>query len=876
MKNSYKLVICSLLTAWAFAMVSCSDGKRIKQAQDISINEIMASNRTGLLTDSGKTADWIELKNNGQDSLSLKGFKIAVIKDQTDSLSLANTATKAEKTVAKADKSANNDSLDEAEAELMAEEEEKPAKKEKKPKEWTFPDVTIGAGDCLLVFAQKEKKDKKDKSQKKNNDWKPGQPLVANLNLPKQGGTIQFLGPNGKVIKEVKYGKLAPDQSYSLVSDSTYVATYRQTPGFDNSPAGYESASQKIADQRNSPIVIWELMSRAQHEYENWVELKNVSNQDVSLAGYRLSRKLGNEEGWPLPDRTLKPGEIITIQLAGSHANASNPLQAPFKIGNAETIVLSKDGRFVDGACAKGTPYGASIGRADGRKGFFYYATPTRNADNGTAGKRNVAEKPAFDLKPGVYPKAEKLTLRLKDNKQVVHYTINGSEPTAESPVLKDTLVISKGTVVRTFAEGDSTTLRSPVATDTYLPGADHKMAVLNIAVNNSDLYDHNNGIYANGPGYDQEWPHTGANYFKRWTKKAHVEFFDDREGKDGFETDCGLMIFGGFSRAEAKKSFRLKFRGQYGNQEIDYDFFGNGQPLELEDLVLRSGSQDWNRCMVRDEFFTSLLKAESPELLTQMYRPVALYVNGEYFGLYYLREKIDKNFVQRKLNLPTNDSINIIMSIGYNEEGSSIPYKQLIQYAQSHDMSVPENYKYMKDNVDLQGLIDYKLGEIFSGNSDVGNIRYVRSTAPGSDKKWHFVFYDLDASWAGNKTAEYYLSTGGSAATGNATHHNIMINSLLKNNEFRDLFLQRLSHHIKNTFSTKNASAVFDNLVAQIRPEMKRNCERWPQLSYEQWEKNVTAFREKFKDKPKTMLDDLRNYLHVTDAENKKYFAGM
>ncbi|MCH5318733.1 MAG: CotH kinase family protein [Paramuribaculum sp.] len=831
MKMRNFLSLSTILVGCLLTVASCSKSRHADQPlPHVVINEIMPSNRTGLLTNEGTTADWIEIKNLEEDTVNLEGFKLSVIKRViVDSLE-SDTAVKV--------------------------------------KTWSFPDVNIAEGECLIVFAEKEKKKAGKEKSKKNS-----KSLIADFNLPKEGGTVQFLSPDDEIINEVTYGQMAADHSFARQSDSTYTATYWQSPGFDNNRHGYEQANERIDKQRQSPLLIWEVMSRSKKSNENWVELKNVSDAEIDLSEYSLSKKEGKKEGWRLPERKLQPGEFITIRLMGKKANPNNVLHAPFKLSNAETVILSRKGKFADGMCAKPTVYGGSIGRSAASKGFFFYNTPTKNEENGKDGRRYIADKPQFDHEPGIYSKDDTLVLRLKDRSRTVHYTLDGSEPTTASPVLKDSLMLTKSAVIRTFARGDSATLRSGIATATYLLGVEHDMPVVNISVNHNDLYGYTNGIYADGPGYSPEWPHHGANFWNMWTKKAHVEFFDNNDN-DGFSVDCGLMIFGGYSRYEAKKSFRLKFRGEYGDTEVDYDFFDNGQPLELEDLILRSGSQDFNRCMIRDEFFTSLMKENSPTILTQIYRPVALYVNAKYFGLYYVREKIDKHFVSRHLNVPT-DSVNIIMSKGYNEEGSSIPYNRLMQYVSSHDMTNSDNYKYIRDNVDLTGLIDYKLGQIYSGNTDVGNIRYVRSTSPESDKKWHFVFYDLDATWVGYKPdAAFYLSTGPTAEGVSA--HNILINRLLANKDFRALFLQRLSHHMTNTFSEKNTTAVFDKLVSQIRPEMERNCERWPQLSYDQWEKNIESFRAKFSDKHKIMLNDLRQYLRVTDEENKKYFGHL
>lgn len=216
-------------------------------------------------------------------------------------------------------------------------------------------------------------------------------------------------------------------------------------------------------------------------------------------------------------------------------------------------------------------------------------------------------------------------------------------------------------------------------------------------------------------------------------------------------------------------------------------------------------------------------------------------------------------------------------MSRAYNEEGPADEFKRMRAFVSSHDMTDPANYDYIKKNIDLIGLIDYKIGQIYSGNADVGNIRYVRSTAPGSDRKWHYVFYDLDATWVGYKpSAAFYLTTGPEASEANVAYHNLMISRLLPNKEFRALFLQRLGQHLATTLSPANANKVFDDLVALIKPEMERNCKRWPQLSYNQWEKNIADFKVKLDNKPKVMLDDIRVLLSVTQEENKKYFGKL
>ena len=687
--------------------------------------------------------------------------------------------------------------------------------------------------------------------------WKQGEGIaVFFVKLPKEGACVQLLSPNGDVVSEVTYPTLAPDESYARGDDGSFEATRWQSPGFDNDASGYEAYCQQMDDVRVGPLLIWEVFSRAEKRKDCWVELKNVSDSTIDLTGYALVKKnqLSSSSN-PLNGESyyLSPGKTIVI---------------PFKLGDAETVILTKDGQFIDGVCAKQTYYGTSMGRVDGRKGLYFFAAPTCGRENTAAAYRFISKAPQL-MRKGT--KGEVVAL-LGVGGGLVHYTLDGSLPTSSSPVLTDTLTIHKTTVVRAYAEGDSMTLRSPITTTTFLIDEPDTLPVVSIAIDEADLYDFNRGIYADGPGYSPQWPHKGANFWKSWTRNAHVELIEGSQRT--LASDCGLKIFGGFSRYEAKKSFTVKFKNCYGNSSFTHDFFATGSPTELHDLVLRSGSQDWNRCMIRDEFFTSLMAEHCPSLLIQAYRPVSLYVNGGYFGLYFLREKIDKHFVARKLSV-SEDSITIIASNQYLEEGQKAPFTQLMNYIRSHSMADVESYEYVKARVDLQGLIDYKLGEIYSGNTDVGNVRMVRSADAGCDGRWYFVFYDLDASWTGNKpTASYYLLSGSDAQQGGL--HNRMIGSLLANPDFRQLFLERLSFHMHNTFEPKHATAVFDALVGTIRPDMQRNCERWPQLSYRQWEKNIEAFRARFADRHLIVLNDLRRLLSITPDEDKRYFSDL
>lgn len=836
------IFICAISTVAHFITTSCNN---IKKEPKLVINEIMTSNHAGIMAQDGELYDWIEIKNISKETVNLKNYSLLVEKDKSNKKDDNNPGNengqednqikekKAKKN--KKDKAVKDDNSDKAE----------------KKKTWEFPEMMVKPGQCVIVYASKL--DKKD----------PKGELHASFKISSKGGIVQLLD-NGDVVSEIKYGKLADDQCYRRVADNdtTFEISYEQTPGFNNDIKGFEKFNTLIEQQRKTPLKLWEVHSKGFKDGHTWVEVKNISNDTVNLKDYCLSNSKKDTTSWHFPDFVLKPGEVYVVDCK----------KEEFKIGGKKSVTLIKENKFIDGIWGAAAPFSVSIGRVDGKDGFFFFPEPTRGKENTTTAYRTIAANPTIITEAGVISDQKKMTVQIDTHGYTVHYTTDGSIPTEESPVYKDSISIDTTTIIRAYCLGDSASsiMHSGIATSTFIFGEKHDMPVMNITVDSLDLFDKRRGIYADGPGHGSEFPFKGANFWKKWWIKAHVEFFDSIQG---FSEDCEMAIFGGFSRALAKKSFKIRFKDVTGPSEIFYDLYDEGKPSKVKNFVLRSGSQDITGVMVRDEYFSSLMAPQCPNLLVQAYRPIALYVNGEYFGLYYIREKIDKHFAAKHLNV-NNDSISIIMSAMYCEEGNKKDYYDFISYVKSHDLAEQEHYDYVKKNFDFEGLIDFKLGQIYSCNTDVGNVRFIRSTDPKGDQKWHVVFYDLDATWVANKSASYYINPGGTSVERAV---NLLTAKLLKNNEFRQLFLERLSFHMHKTFTTQNATSVFDKLINRIKPEMVRNCERWKNLmTYERWETNVEKFRERFEGRNVNMLNDLRKVMEITEEEEKKYFADL
>ena len=195
--------------------------------------------------------------------------------------------------------------------------------------------------------------------------------------------------------------------------------------------------------------------------------------------------------------------------------------------------------------------------------------------------------------------------------------------------------------------------LPSKVVDLTYVVNEGHNLPVVSLVTEPDNLWNYYTGIYVEGPGANPEFPHVGANYWLPWEKAASVSLFET-DGS-GFSQNCGLSIFGAYSRALSAKAFSCFFRDVYGASELNYALFGEEGLSSYESFILRIGGQDFLKARVRDVLITSLV-AEQTNVAVQKYRPVVLYLNGEFWGVYFIREKINENYVAGNYNVLPED----------------------------------------------------------------------------------------------------------------------------------------------------------------------------------------------------------------------------
>lgn len=670
---------------------------------------------------------------------------------------------------------------------------------------------------------------------------------IVNFNISSKGESLFLTRDDGVSAHSIIIPQLIEDSSYTVEG----IILEFPTPGFANDYNGHIEYRKTL----NSKIVINEVMSSnlsfspLNRRYYDWIELKNVSDETINLSDYYLSNKDNEPTKYILPNKNLPPNDTIIIYATGNGGDQCN-----FKISSdIEHIYLfDKNQCCVDSILTKNIPVNKSFGRYNNE--LVYFNNPTPNKDN-SFGYSKLSGTPVASISSGIYNNP--IVVKL-DADGDIYYTLDGSEPTKKSYKYSgEGIIVSQNTSLRVVNfNGDH--IPSDVVTYNYfIDIPSYSLPILKITTTEEDFYG-NNGLY--------------TNYEKNIEKKINLAFYVD--GVEEFNLDCGLSIAGQGSRILPKKSMEVKFKSEYGASKLKYDMFGS-EMQEFDTLMLRGGSEDQNRSLFRDEFFTSLVgESEDMTVWVQDYRPCNLYINDEYFGIYFIRERLNDHYYASYLNTEEKN-LDVIYYWHANEYGTMNEWKKIYNFCENNDLRVESNYRYVENLIDVDNWIDYYIARAYTGDKDLANIRLFYEK--GGNGKWRIVLFDLDWSFTISKDS-FYTHFG--KLTKKTNNDSTIIYNLLKNEEFKDRFLKRLSMHLNNTLTEENVLNHLQFMKDSIEPDIKYEIDRWKQLSLNSWNKSINSISNFIDDGKKTrteeLLENIQITLNLSDAEMNIYFSGL
>ena len=628
--------------------------------------------------------------------------------------------------------------------------------------------------------------------------------------------------------------------------------------------------------------------------FGDWIELHNASGETVDLGGASLTDDFDEPGKWVIPDgTTLAPGAFLLVWA--DDENTAPPeataLHTNFKLsGGGERVGLyAASGAVIDTMSFGEQTTDISYGRhPDGSATFALFAIPTPGAANTTEPGGGVAEAPTFSLASGFYASGGSVVMTAPEADATVRYTLDGSDPTEASTAYVGPLALDATTVIRaaSFAPGRAP---SDVVTRSYFVDEASAIPVISLVTDPAGFFSDETGIYVVGtngiPGRCRTDP---VNWNQDWERPVHFSFFEP-DGAGGFDLaldqGAGVEIFGGCSRIYPQKSLTLHARGEYGTPDFAYRFFADTDIESFDDLVLRTSAQDWWRTMFRDGMIQTLTR--HMDLDGQAYRPTAVFLNGEYWGIHNLREKLNEDYVASHYGYD-DDDVEIIEG---TLRGTSEHYDRLLDVLDAGGLNTPEAMAEVEALMDVEQFLNYQIAEIYSANADWpgNNLKLWRPLTP--EGRWRWMLFDTDFGFGGNANSQYFSNTLALATDPNAPGwpnppwSTYLFRSLLTNDGFRHTFIQRLAAHMSTTFEPERTLAVIDSLQANVAPEIPRHKQRWTQsISFgPSWQALVNIMRDFATARPAAVRGHVTDYfdevvgsarLTVSTTEGGRVFA--
>ncbi len=535
---------------------------------------------------------------------------------------------------------------------------------------------------------------------------------------------------------------------------------------------------------------------------------------------------------------------------------------------------------------------------------------------------------PVFSLPAGWYRSAINLSLEGGDPGAKIYYTLDGSEPTTDSLPYKGPIGIAsrsrepnalsnqrtaiqqtrppgpvfKGTVVRARAFFEKQ--KSVIVTRTYFIDekgpARYSFPVISISTNAANLFDYNTGIYTPGRKYDElldaskpEWERE-ANYTQTgedWERPGYMEFFEP-DGTPGFAQTIGIRIHGGATRASAQKTLRIYAREtEVDPKSFKYEIFpglampATDKPInQFRRFLLRTSGNDWVSTLFRDGLMQKLV--EGTALPLQAFRPSIVFINGEYWGIHNIRERIDEYYLQGRYGTDKDEVVilenNGIIDVG--KEGDDIHYRETIQYLREHDITRPEVLAWMGTRIDMDNFIDYQIAQIYYANHDWpgNNVRLWRYRAKAGgydpnggwkDGRWRWILYDTDFGFSlyngpsgYNHPTLAFATQAGGPEWPNPDWSTFLLRTLLRNTEFKTRFINRFADLVNTAFEPGKVIATIDGFEKTYAPEIPEHIFRWQtHKSAEEWRGNVQALRVFAKYRPAAIRGQIEKHFSVT-----------
>ena len=593
-------------------------------------------------------------------------------------------------------------------------------------------------------------------------------------------------------------------------------------------------------------------------EYDDWIEIYNYGTMDIDLQGLYLSDNLTNPLKFLLDSSiTITAGGFVILWADEQPLQGKYHLDFKLSSTGEHFSIYDNATGIIDLLSFSQQNFNTTYGcQPDGSTNLNYFNTATPNASNTATGLLDIIPKPIISGNTGFYTSTQTISISESLPGCSIYYTTDGSTPTTTSILYTSPIIINTDSTVRAKAF-KTDYIPSSTATKTYIFNEESTIPVLFITAED-------------------------PNIFQGSDVNVHAELIDEN-ATQLFSLDAGSQLHG--DNNTAQKSFKLFFRSMYGKNSVNKKLFNYKDVNYFKRLVFRaagndgSSTQSADRGHIRDGIISTMANKSKLNFKASGYRAVNVYLNGKYSGIFNMRERVDKYFIQENYNYNSDLPKHIIeYAFGHSgnihvTEGEWSDFSTTHQYCENEDLSIQANYDFVAERYDIDNFTDYWIYETYVGNFDwlSNNITFWRED--NLTGKYHWILWDTDHgiglpySNYGNpnwNTLEWAQSTqAGRPWSGARTR---IIRNLLENDDYKYYFITRFSDLINKYFNSENYIELVDSLQNKLDNEIPKQIDRWGVSTVESWNESFNTIRDYLTERPGYVRNHIKAQYSLED----------
>ena len=584
-------------------------------------------------------------------------------------------------------------------------------------------------------------------------------------------------------------------------------------------------------------------------EFDDWVEIYNPGATPFDLGGKYVTDDLTVPTKWQIPTTnpsltTVPAGGYLILWFDGTPTQGELHVDPKLGSGGEQIGIYDADGTTpLDTLTYGPQTTDVSEGRfPDGSASFVTFTNPTPGLANEPPIVGQV-EAPVASTQGGHYNSSLQISFSSSTADALIYYTNDGSDPTESSMLYSGPISINNTQVIRVRAF-KSGLAPSDIITNSYFINVNHVFPIVAFSADPDKFFGEENGMFPNFEE-DIEVP-------------INVEFYET-DGTQGFNQVAEVELHGSASASLPQKSLAIKAKGSLGGEILDYPVFPDEPFTHYRSLILRNSGQDWEYTMFRDAMESSLIRdlsdldvtIETPDVDQQAYRPVIAFINGEYWGIYNLRERYDWRYLKVHYGLD-DTQVDLLENNDDIKEGDFVEWNRLDSLLQAKSFANAAGLSELGALVDLDNYRDYVLFNIFIDNVDWpgNNFRRWRERTPSG--KWRWMVKDLDFSFG-------LLEIDGGFNTGNFNVNSIdrMLNyngfptiswstrlfrKLMENPVWKQDFINRTADQLNVLYPTQRMLQRIDDFQATYQPEINQHNQMWNNVWT--WNQDIDVLR--------------------------------